>query len=112
MPLNVNVDVEYSDTGFGGTVYDGVTDLESRSVVLHGEVTELGEATSALCYFEYINAGAGETWSSDAKQVPETPIEVNTASSSGNDGDGEFSAPLTGLSPATLYKFRAVAEGQ
>lgn len=112
MPLNVNVDVEYTDAGFNGTVYDGVTELESRSVILHGEVTDLGEAASALCYFEYINVSAGESWASDAKSIPTDPIQVSNASSSGAPKAGEFNATLDNLSPATLYKFRAVAEGQ
>lgn len=113
MPLNVNVDVEFSDPGLNGVVYDGVSSLEARSVTLHGEVTDLGEATKALCYFEYINADAGETWANDVKQVPAVPIEVTTDSlTGGTDTAGEFKYTLTGLSPATLYKFRAVAEGQ
>jgi len=112
MPLNVNVDVEYTDAGFNGTVYDGVSELESRSVILHGEVTDLGEANSALCYFEYINVSAGESWASDAKKIPTDPVEINSANSSSAPKAGEFSTTLDGLSPATLYKFRAVAEGQ
>ena len=112
MAPNVNVDVEYSDAGYDGNVYDGVSELEARSVKLHGEVTDLGEANSAICYFEYIDASAGESFASNAKQVPETPFEITEDSNTGTESNAEFNYNLTGLKPANLYKFRAVAEGQ
>ena len=63
-----------------------------RSVRLRGALTDLAADEDVTCYFQYRPAGGD--WAVTAGQIRSVP--------------GEFAQGLPGLTPATVYEFRAV----
>jgi hypothetical protein len=82
-------------------VTNSATSVTNTSLTLNGTLTNMGSGTSSVIVsFEYGLA--------DTSQTPGTPI---TAVESPLTGTGVFHADISGLSPATTYHFRAVANG-
>ncbi|MEF8901034.1 MAG: PKD domain-containing protein [Halovenus sp.] len=74
---------------------DPASDIDTRSVTLHGLVTELEHAEDVTLTFEYGEKGT----------------ELSTTVDSGTTSTvGSFDAPVDGLASGTEYAFRAVAE--
>jgi hypothetical protein len=69
--------------------------VTTNSAILNGNLTSLGTAPSVLVSFE---------WSLTTSYGNETSTQILTSS-------GAFGAPLSGLTPATAYHFRAKAVG-
>ena len=65
-----------------------------RSVRLRGALTDLSVSEGATCYFQYRPTGGD--WAVTAGQVRSAP--------------SEFAQGLSGLTPATVYEFRAVGD--
>ena len=65
-----------------------------RSVRLRGALTDLAADEDVTCYFQYRPAGGD--WAVTAGQIRSVP--------------GEFAQGLPGLTPATVYEFRAVGD--
>ncbi len=75
---------------------DEPTDVTATSATLRGELTDLGGADTAECYFEYREQGA-TSWTT-------TPPETH-------DGTSAFTRGISGLSRSvTEYEYRAVIE--
>ncbi|MFH1780943.1 MAG: hypothetical protein ABH841_02980 [Candidatus Nealsonbacteria bacterium] len=79
------------------TVVTGTPIVNQNSAILHGSLTDMGNATSVLVWFEWVIPfpypyGGGST-----------PFQVMT-------NTGTFSADITGLSPGTRYSFKAQAK--
>jgi hypothetical protein len=72
----------------------GASDIEETTATLEGSLDDLGGAATADVYFEYREAGT-TTWA-------ETPRQTFSAPTG-------YTAPITGLTPATDYEFRAAA---
>lgn len=95
---------EYGEAGFGEGLYGGdggfgvstrdATGVDATSATLVGELSDLGGADSAGCYFEWRSVGAS-SWNTTA---------TRTLSKA-----GPFSADISGLSNGTDYEYRAVA---
>jgi hypothetical protein len=73
------------------------SDINSSGAVLNGNLVSLGTASHVNVSFEY---GLTTDYSSTATGVPPTLA-----------GPGSFTVDVTGLTPNTLYHFRAKAEG-
>lgn len=70
--------------------------ITATSALLHGSLTSLGTASSVVVYFEWgTTTDYGFTTRFRTMTKPRT-----------------FRASITGLTPATTYHFRAVAEGE
>lgn len=74
---------------------DPATDVTANSATLHGELTDLGGADSANCYFEYREVPT-ETWKRTNAQR--------------RSSTGSFSVDLSHLTSRRYYEVRAVAE--
>ncbi|AHZ22392.1 serine protease [Haloferax mediterranei ATCC 33500] len=74
---------------------DSPTNVADSSATLNGSLTDLGNASSADCYFEYRESGTS-SWSTTS---------VQTLSSTGS-----FSQDISGLSTGTDYEFRAITD--
>ncbi len=83
----------------GPTVITGApTGLTTTGATLNGNLTVKGDSSTVIVYFEY--GLAGIYWTNRSDGVPSTM-----------EATGAFSADVTGLSPYTLYHFRAWAVG-
>jgi len=82
------------DGGFGVST-QAVTNVDTASATLGGDLFDLGETSSADCYFEWRRTGTS-SWSATTKQ---------TLSST-----GPYSASLSGLEDGVDYEYRAVGE--
>lgn len=101
--------VQADDSGFGeggygmspyggeglGVSTQGPTDVKPTTATMNGAVTELDDAESAECYFEWREKGSSS---------------INTTSKRDLSSPGSFSADISGLTSGTDYEFWAVAE--
>lgn len=71
------------------------TDIADIHATLHGDLTDLGGASSADVYFEYTRVESDEVKTSDPQTATAT---------------GEFSKTVGPLFPNTEYEYRAVAD--
>ncbi|MFH0768511.1 MAG: tetratricopeptide repeat protein [Chloroflexota bacterium] len=78
-----------------GVITSAATSITTKSAILNGDLTSLGDATTVYVSFQY---GENITYGSI------TTAEAMT-------GRGAFSANISGLSPNTTYHFRAKAVG-
>ena len=74
---------------------DNANNIASSSAQLNGNLTSLGKASSVTISFQ---------WGSTTSYGNVTTVEAKSAT-------GAFTASLTGLTPATIYHFRAKAVG-
>ena len=72
------------------------TNVTDSSMTLNGELKKMGDSQYVSVYFE---------WGTDTKFGNQTPIQ-------GMSNPGIFSTQITGLTPETVYYFRAVAIGE
>jgi phosphodiesterase/alkaline phosphatase D-like protein len=94
-------DVQFNALVPPSVTTNSATSVTNTSLTLNGTLTNMGSGTSSVIVsFEYGLA--------DTSQTPGTPI---TAVESPLTGTGVFHADISGLTPATTYHFRAVANG-
>lgn len=80
------------DSGTFTLLTDVATGIEESSATLHGELADLGGASSADVAFDYREPGVGSWTTSPARTLSET---------------GLFSDTVSGLASGTTYEFRA-----
>ena len=84
-----------SGTSYPTVVVYSATNISSSSATLNGELLSLGQASTVQVCFEYgLTPGFGSVTSNQTMSAP-----------------GAFTAILTGLTPNTIYDFRAIADG-
>lgn len=99
------------------TLHTGApSNLQPTSIGLHGTVNTAGtEPEDALtgCHFDYVTEEAFlKAGFSDLSSGGEAPCEPSFGSIPNDSGDHAVAAALTGLSPATTYRFRLFAENE
>ena len=110
MALNVNIDTAYSAEGCDANSYNGTEEITTSSVILRGELTDLGPVSAANVWFEVVeDPGTAFNPNDETEWENENPI---VTSKQKMEDVGTFSDEVTGLKAGcTRYFFKAKAEG-